>query len=91
MAVLGGEYPMSWSWVNQQTSAFRSFQSFNRFAQVKSFTETNTELRNFVVKEDSEISPLRRERRRVKFFIKNTPNFASLCGESSFTVNPEEP
>jgi len=90
MAVLGGEYPMSWSWVNQQTSAFRSFQSFNRFAQFKSFRETNTELRNFVVKEDSEISPLRREGCRVKFFIKNTPNFASLCGESSFTVNPEE-
>jgi hypothetical protein len=67
-----------------------SVEGFNRYAQVKSFTETNTELRNFVVKEDSEISPLRREGRRVKFFIKDTPNFTSLCGESSFTVNPAE-
>jgi len=54
MAVLGGEYPMSWSWVNQQTSAFRSFQSFNRFAQFKSFRETNTELRNSVILETSD-------------------------------------
>ena len=29
-----------------------SVEGFNRYAQVKSFTETNTELRNFVVKED---------------------------------------
>jgi hypothetical protein len=28
-----------------------SFQSFNRFAQFKSFTETNTELRNSVILE----------------------------------------
>ena len=26
MAVFGGKYRISWSWVNQQTSPFRSFQ-----------------------------------------------------------------
>jgi hypothetical protein len=44
MVILGGEYPISWSWINQTRSPFRSFQSFNRFAQFKSFTETNTAL-----------------------------------------------